>query len=382
MTTSRLPLLAVTVLAVVSYASGQRPGAPDFEQLSSADAFALTPQWLLNGDPGQRAWAAYWIGRDRQESEIPLLRDALENYEGSAALGSSDWSDDDRAFLVVLDTLIQLNADVAPDLLAGLYTKFPASTLILLARSGEDARGALFDVMDNAKSRTDWLTAADLLAANPPGGFAARLLSAISMYATIHVLSPGQGWGSGGASSCCGASPGAPRQNWPPVGAYRLSVQPSADAELLAPGENPVHFSRTVTRDYSRGVHSSSDCADWLGVAISDLSRDLIGQLLGVGKDDFTLQIRPDLEITWNSAKSYFDGGRAFVLMQEQILHNAEAALLARGLLTDAEAASVHPPLEVEIVDLRREKTPLPSLAFADPAITVTRPDVESEPAE
>jgi hypothetical protein len=146
MTSSRLPLLAVAVFAAVAYTSAQRSGTPDLEQLSSADAFALTPQWLLTGDPRARAWASYWIGRDREEPEIPLLLDALENY-GSAALGSSHWSDDDSALLVALDTLIQRKADVSSDLAGALYAKVPAHTLILLAYSQEDARAALLTII-------------------------------------------------------------------------------------------------------------------------------------------------------------------------------------------------------------------------------------------
>jgi hypothetical protein len=164
------------------------------------------------------------------------------------------------------------------------------------------------------------------------------------------------------------------------VGAYGLSVQPSSDSELLAAGENPVYFIRTLTRDYSRGAHSLSDCADWLVVAIRDLSRDLIGQLLGVKEDNFALQVGPHLEITWNSAKSYLDAATAFVRMQEQILHNTELGLKARGLLSDFEVRSVHPPLEVEIVDTRTDKMPLPNLAFPDPSITVTYKNVGWDP--
>jgi hypothetical protein len=169
MTTTRVPLLAE-----------QRPGTRDLEQLSSADTFALTPQGLLNGYPRERAWAAYWIGRDQQEQEIPLLLDALEYYQGSAVARSSDWSDDDRALLVVLELRFNGMPMCRRIWLRPCNARFPVPTLIRLARSREDARRALLTIMDGTKSRTDWLAAADMLAANPPPGFAAKLLSDIS----------------------------------------------------------------------------------------------------------------------------------------------------------------------------------------------------------
>ncbi len=53
-------------------------------------------------------------------------------------------------------------------------------------------------------------------------------------------------------------------------------------------------------------------------------------------------------------------------------LQGAVAGLEAQGLLTEAEAASARPPIEVEVVDVRRRKTPLPRLALADASIKVT----------
>lgn len=294
MTSARLRLLVAAFFATVAIAFAQRPSAVDLEQLSSADALALAPDWLRHGDPQQRAWAAYWIERDRQEEEVPQLLDALASYQASTQAGSSGWSDEDSALLAVLDALIQLNADVSPDSAEALYAKFPVQALILLARSPEDARDALLRILDETQSRIDWLAAADLLATDPPAGFAARLLKQISIHATIQVLSPGQGELGSGWGSSCGESLGdGPRRDWPSVGAYRLAAHQSASSELLAAGENPVYLIRTLSRDYRLAAHSSQDCADQLHVTLSDLSRDLIGQLLVMKKDDFALQLNP-----------------------------------------------------------------------------------------
>jgi hypothetical protein len=374
MMTARLPLLTVALFAVVTLAFAQRPSPRDLEELSSADALALAPDWLLHGNPQQRAWAAYWIGRDRQEQDIPDLLGALESYQSSAQAESSDWTDNDSALLVVLDTLIQLNADVSPNSAAAVYAKFPVPALVLLARSRDDARGALLRIFDGTKSwaEMNWLTVADLLAANPPTGFAARLLKELSIQATIQVLSPGQrGVGAGIGGDCAGSLGDGPLRGWPPVGAYRLAAHPGPGSELLAAGENPVYLVRTLSRDYFLAAHTS-DCDDRLNVTLSDLSRDLIGQLLGIKKDQFALRLDPSLEITWSTAKAYLDSATAFVLKQEEILHDIEARLEGLGLLTEAEAASLHVPFGIEIRDVRMDKTLLPNLVFADPSISVT----------
>ncbi|HMD96995.1 MAG TPA: hypothetical protein VKM93_06640 [Terriglobia bacterium] len=346
------------------------------EQLSSADALALTPDWVRHGDPQQQAWAAYWIQRDRQEQEVPLLLEVLASYQASAQAGSSGWTDQDTAMLYVLDTLIQMHSKVTSEQAEALYGKFPVQALILLAHDPEDARDPLLRILDKTQSRIDWLAAADLLATDPPAGFAARLLKGISIHATIRVLSPGQG-GLGGLGSGCGGSAAWGRGDWPPLGVYRLSTRPSTGSELFAKGENPVYVKRSV----EGSCDASEGCGDLL-LSLEALRRDLIGQLLGIRKEKFALQLNPSLNITWSSDEAYFDAASAFVAQQEEILENAQAGLEARGLLTETEAASAQPPFEVEILDLRNDKTPLPDLVFADPSINVTYRAVELDPAD
>src|SRR5271157_94526 len=376
MTAPRLRLLVAAFFLSVPVIFAQQPSALDLEQLSSADALALTPDWVRHGDPQQQAWAAYWIQRDRQEQEVPLLLEVLASYQASAQAGSSGWTDQDTAMLYVLDTLIQMHSKVTSEQAEALYGKFPVQALILLAHDPEDARDPLLRILDKTQSRIDWLAAADLLATDPPAGFAARLLKGISIHATIRVLSPGQG-GLGGLGSGCGGSAAWGRGDWPPLGVYRLSTRPSTGSELFAKGENPVYVKRSV----EGSCDASEGCGDLL-LSLEALRRDLIGQLLGIRKEKFALQLNPSLNITWSSDEAYFDAASAFVAQQEEILENAQAGLEARGLLTETEAASAQPPFEVEILNLRNDKTPLPDLVFADPSINVTYRAVELDPAD
>lgn len=369
----RAHFFIAALFCAVSAALAQQPNVANPEQITPKDALTLAPEWLQHGDGRQRAWAAYWIGRDRQEQAIPQLIDALDKYQKSQQAASSDWTDDDFVTLVMLDSLIQLRAAVPPDLALALYSKFRVRALLLLARSDRDARDALLEVMDEAQSRTEWLAAADLVAQNPPPGFAARLLKNISIEATIFVLSPGEGVGGGAAvGDCMGPSGGSPRADWPPVSIYWLWVDQAAGSQLLAGGENPVYWQRKLSRDYSLAALLKYDCGS-PNPGPPDLSRDLIGQLLGEKKDDFALQLNPVTSVTWVSPQAYLNDATSFVLRQAEILHSAEDGLQTRGLLTDDEAESVYPPLNVRVMDERDgDKTPLPELLFADPAIHVT----------
>jgi len=52
-----LPLVALALLAGEVMAFAQHPITTSLEQMSSADALARAPKWLLRGTPQQRAWA-------------------------------------------------------------------------------------------------------------------------------------------------------------------------------------------------------------------------------------------------------------------------------------------------------------------------------------
>ena len=210
--------------------SGPTP-CPDIQQLGledldPTDASQLTSKWLEQPDPRLLAWAAFWIERDDQFQRVPQLLEIVARYNSGAGnpSSSSKWTDD-AALMAVLDALIYLHADVPVNEAEALYGKFPVQALILLSRSHDDTEEALLRILDKTANFIDWLAAADLLAAKPPAGFAARLLKIIAINAFFRVLEPGQtavgeGWGGD-----CASSGEDPRPKWPPIGAYRLTAR-------------------------------------------------------------------------------------------------------------------------------------------------------------
>jgi len=173
---------------------------------------------------------------------VPQLLAIVSRYNSGAgtSLTSANWTDDDAALVAVLDALICLHVDVPTNQAEALYAKFPVQALVLLSRSHEDTGQALLEILDSTKSVIEWLAAADLLAAKPPAGFAARLLKAIAIDATLRVLDPGQevlgeGWG----GDCASSGEDTQHQDWPLMGGYRLTARQSPRSELFVARRGP-----------------------------------------------------------------------------------------------------------------------------------------------
>ncbi|HEY6290510.1 MAG TPA: hypothetical protein VI455_02985 [Terriglobia bacterium] len=364
--------MVFTVLATATLAVCQEPPATTLDQSTPEEAARLTPKWLSDGDPRHQAWAAHWILRYDQAQQLPALLGIVDRYTAHyGAAGFDSWLDHDSALLAVLDTLIQMQAEVPVEQAAELYSKVHVQALVLLALWPEDRREALLKILDHTPSDMDWLAAADLLAPNAPDGFAARLLDGLGIHAILQVTDPGVGMGMGGG--CAGDASGGlgnARLDWPPVGEYHLSMQESPESTIFAGGENPVYVTRTVNRNYTPG--SAKPDRAGLCTTRDQLRRDLIAQLLGVKKDDFELQLYPQSTIGWNGDTEFLQAAAAFVEQQQLLLQNVSGRLHAFGLLTAAEADVCRPQLSVEVVDLRSEKTPLPELILSDPTIAVS----------
>ena len=81
MATPRQRLVVAAFLATAAISFAQRTDPVNLEELSPGEALALAPDWLRHGDARQRAWAAYWIQRYKQEQEVPQLLEALASYQ-------------------------------------------------------------------------------------------------------------------------------------------------------------------------------------------------------------------------------------------------------------------------------------------------------------
>ncbi|WP_180539113.1 hypothetical protein, partial [Nevskia soli] len=103
-----------------------------------------------------------------------------ENYTVVEEPASLAESEDHDAMLSVLDSLIQLRADVPTDTAVKLYPEFPAHAVILMANSPSDTTSAFLRIFQTEKDRNGaWLAAGNVLVNHRAPGFAAAVQSSL-----------------------------------------------------------------------------------------------------------------------------------------------------------------------------------------------------------
>jgi len=332
----------------------------------------LAAAWLHSPDPRFQAWGAYLVLRDRHTEAIPDLLAAVAAFqvvENAATVADGDQHD---ALLGVLDALIQFGADVPIAEAQRLYPEFPVQALILLSRSQENPAPALLDMFQTEQIRpTAWLAAGNLLLQRRAEGFAATVFAGLTVHAQVVVLDPNAGWGGGGSSHCCGPGPlREAKAGWPPLGAYEFagcgdSLQPGAT--VLAAGIDPAYYERQVTDSY-QVVLSSCGCY---------VDRDLVRQhylstLLRELPDPASLPAHVSQTFYWHGPETYLSDLAAFVGVEQRQFADVARRVAGFGMLSDAEAATLRPRLQIHILDARFSRdTPLPALAPLPENVTV-----------
>jgi hypothetical protein len=357
-------LLCVGCLAatLVARASAQTPSGTN-----SLPSEATLESWLSSEDPRLMAWGAHDVLVARDPSLITHLVilasrwQPLSLQDSDTEYYSSQKRRDQRdAMAAVLDTLIQMNVALPTDTLRNLAPDFGNDTAIFLSRMPEEESAALsFDFYrsppDHAVS-LQYVSAA-LLALHPPAGFAADLLSSISVQANVLVVLPGaERLGSGIGGSCAGGDE-SPRENWPMTGQYRLTKQKSDAASLVVAGIDPVYAIRSESTHYLQ-----ESCSVSMGMYLSPEERlRLIAEMLGVPREEIQWNTIAYTTIEFQSLEQFERDLLAFVEV-EQAKHRATAAALVnRNLLSLAEAEQSLPELKLEIADQRgKGSLPIP----------------------
>lgn len=333
----------------------------------------LAAAWLHSPDPRFQAWGAYLIQRDRHTEATPDLLAMVAGFqtvENAATVADVDQHD---AMLGVLDALIQFGADVPAADAQRLYPEFPVQSLILLSRSQEDTTPALLAIFENEQRRgAAWLAAGNLLLQRRAEGFAAAVFTGLTVHAWVMVFDPNAGGGFGGGATCCGAA-GRPRakNGWPPLAVYAFgclgdSVQPGAT--LLAPGPDPVHYHRQVNDNYH---------VDGVGNCGCGPDRDLVRQhfltaLLYASPEHPPLLAQVSHSIRWQGPDIYSSDVAAFIAAQQQLFAQLAQRLRQQSLLSETEAATLRPKLQIRIWDRRASPDPaLPALAPLPDNVTV-----------
>jgi hypothetical protein len=333
----------------------------------------LASAWLQSADPRLQAWGAYVVLRDLRTEAIPALLAMVAGFPVVEQVATQVDVDQHDAMLGVLDALIQFGAPVPAGDAQRIYPEFPVQSLILLSHSQEETSPALLAVFKSEPHwPAAWLAAGALLLERHAEGFAAAVVEGMTVHAQIMVTEPGIGVGGGGSSQCCGAGlPFEPKAGWPPLGVYAFAgcgdrLQPRAT--VLAGGTDPAYYHRQVTASYRSAGVSACGC---------NPDRDLVRQhylttLLFDSAEQPPVRAHVSHTIVWQGLDAYNSEMAVFIGAEQHVFAELARRLGERSLLSEAEAKTMRPKLQIHIWDQRGSQQPaLPAVATLAENITV-----------
>ena len=329
--------------------------------------------WLLGKYPVSVAWGAHYAMLARDGNLIPDLLSLASRWQpltrqtpnsGQPELTPKQ-TDQRDAMSAVLDALIQMKAPVPADTLRSLAPDFGNDVAVLLSRmpSGEiELLGFdLYRLQSPHTAGVQYVSAA-LLALHPVPGFAADMLTNVTVKAKVYAVLPGSGGiggGSGGSFACILADG---RAAWPVTGQYVLSKSKSDGATLLVAGNDPIY----ATRKESTRYRGDDDCKISGGMYLGSPERfRLIAEMLGVAPEAIPWKTDIQTRIEFQSVEQFDRELLAFVAGEQQNFRATAAALATRGLLSSAEAQEeLLPKLELKLEDKRGpDAVPIPEPA-------------------
>ena len=252
---------------------------------------------------------------------------------------------------VVLDALIQLKAAVPGTALRNLAADFETAAAIILGRMPvEESVPLSLDLYRSPvkKDSTLQYVSAALLALHPRSGFAGKLLGDITVQAKVFAIAPGgPGIGIGVGGSCMHPSE-AERDDWPKIGQYRLSTEPSEGALILVGGVEPVYVTRVESTHYLG--NSCGMGGMYLG---RKQRRAFTAEMLGIPPEEIPWETDVETNIEFASPGQFTGALLAFIEGQQQMYRATAKALEASGLLDPSEVPQSLPRMEVDLIDAR-----------------------------
>jgi len=252
---------------------------------------------------------------------------------------------------VVLDALIQLKAPVPGTAVRKLAADFePAAAIILARMPVEESAPLSLDLYRSPVKENSTLqyVSAALLALHPRSGFAGKLLGDIKVQAKVFAIVPGGpeiGYGVGG--SCM--QPSQPeRDDWPEIGQYRLSIEPSEGTSILVGGAEPIYVTQVESTHYLG--NSCGMAGLYLG---REQRRAFIAEMLGIPSEEIPWETDVETNIEFTSLGQFTGTLLAFLEEQQQMYRATAKELEARGLLDPSEVPQSLPRMEVDLTDAR-----------------------------
>lgn len=336
----------------------------------------IIKKWLLSGDLRMVAWGAHdaLVTRDRHLiSDLLMLASRSQvsperDDDGNRVELSQQQKDERDAIAAVVDVLVQLRANVPEETLQALAPKFGNEIAVLLSRMpGAEAEPLALDFYHSPKVSPLQYVSASLLALSPPPGFAADMLSQVTVRATIFVTNPDAGRFGMGGSVSCGIVSDTPRDGWPAIGQEVLSKEKNDGDDAIVAGTAPIYARRIEMTHYS-----GDNCHKAFGIYLGpDQRLRLIAEMLGVDPAKIPWSTAPQANIVFQSPEQYESKVLVWVRGEQEKYRATVDALAERGLITASEAddPKTMPRLYLQMNDMRKQAAPLPELSGLPPRV-------------
>jgi hypothetical protein len=302
-----------------------------------------------------QAWAAYLSGKYGLREYIPPIFELLQR-------SSANLQDQNRLIcLIAFDSLIQLDATIAATELMPLYKTFPDEVTILLARRPKENQEALLaiarQINPQEANRQYWLAACNLLAATEAKGFAAHLLEEMTIALDVNVTDRtgvGMGGGIGTGCAACGFGSYPVPDDFPPIAIYALVDKAEPGVVVVAPGEHPIYYGRTVVDAKMReGVPAGRSRYCWRK---KDYVLEYLAALLKTDVGGLQFTDKPSRHIEWRNGSHYKAMVSIFRSEIEGGYAELKSRLLERGVLSTSESELLRPRITVRVFDSRGDQ--------------------------
>jgi hypothetical protein len=359
----RLRVLCIVCLAAVLTPRGGQAQSVD----TAGGDSAPSAEGRLGGEKAQLvAWRAHDTAATHDRAlvaELVSLAGQWQPLSSRVARDSplSPAQEQERdAMMAVLDALLQMHVALPEETLRNLAPDFANPVAVFLTRMPLEQAAPLSLEFYRSLPADNYAlryVSAAFLALHPPSGFAAELLANTTVQARICVILPGGDSIGEGSAGSYGVAVDPPRDGWPVIGVYRLSMENSDGAFIVVAGTKPIYLTREEVHHYDGNEGRMSP-----GLYLSaDEQRGFIADMLGVTPNEIPWQTDPKTTIEYLSQVQFQNALLAFVDEQQKMYRATAQALQARKLLTASEAAQSLPLVELSFLDARGEDAePLP----------------------
>lgn len=349
-----------TVFALPLSASGQGvglEGTPEASQdLPLHEAKERAARMMDSDEIREQAWGAYLAGERGLRDFIPSLRRLLARKK------DPDEHQLHCLRLVVLDSLIRLNATVSAKELLSLFEDCPEQVIVLLANSPAENSDALLALARSTQRGFRWVAVCNLLAEMKTPGFAALMLKELKIHARVYVLesagrSPGIGGGELWGSVACGVWGAKP--SFPPVAHYKFEDHPKRGAVVLSVGKRTIYYQRLLVS----GTRQQGYCRPDSGGNCDQERADYLAALFETSRDQLGIDPQPSFAVVWSEPEQFRSEVEGMRKDIKKKYGDLTARLIASGLLSENETASLKPQVSITVVDSRENtSTPLPEI--------------------